>query len=123
MAPLDSASRSRPSRIPRLCTLSPSRPAKGLSLTLTVMEMVGGSIGWAGRGSVTSMAHRGSATAGFGRAAMGAMWAARDLPPVDAEGGDRQARRRLAAFDTPGEQAAQEGVVLDQHGEHLEGLV
>ena len=49
--------------------------------------------------------------------------AALDLLAVDAEGVDGQARRRLAALDAPGEQAAQERVVLDQHGEDLEGAV
>ncbi len=73
IATLDSASRSRRSRITRLCTLSPSRPAKGLSLTETVMEMVGGSIGWAGRASVTSMAQRVSATVALERPAMATM--------------------------------------------------
>ena len=54
-------------------TLSPSRPARGLSLTETVMEMVGGSIGWAGRGSVTSIAHRVSATVALDMPAMATM--------------------------------------------------
>ena len=38
----------------RLCTLSPSVPASGESLMRNVMASVGGSIGWAGSGSVTS---------------------------------------------------------------------
>ena len=73
MATLDSASLCRRAAITRLWTLSPSRPASGLSLTLTVMEMVGGSMGWAGRASSTSMAHRVSATVAFDRPAMATM--------------------------------------------------
>ena len=45
MATLPSASRSRRSRMTRLCTLSPSRPASGESLTEMVIAKVGGSIG------------------------------------------------------------------------------
>ena len=73
IATLDSASRSRRSRITRDCTLVPSRPASGESLTLTVMEMVGGSIGCAGKASVSSMAHKVSATVAFDRPAMATM--------------------------------------------------
>ncbi len=57
----------------RDCTLSPSRPASGLSLTPTVIEMVGGSIGSDGRASVTSRAHRVSATVAFDMPAMATM--------------------------------------------------
>ena len=57
----------------RLWTLSPSRPARGLSFTETVMEMVGGSMGWAGRASVTSRAQRVSATVALDRPAMATM--------------------------------------------------
>ena len=73
MATLDSASFIRRSRITRLCTLSPSRPASGLLFTETVMEMVGGSIGWAGSGTTTSGAQMVSATVAFERPAMATM--------------------------------------------------
>ena len=73
MATLDSASFFRRAAITRLCTLSPSLPARGESLTETVMEMVGGSMGWAGRAVVTSMAHRVSATVALDRPAMATM--------------------------------------------------
>ena len=56
-ATLPSASRSSRSRMTRLCTLSPSVPASGESLMRNVMVSVGGSIGCAGSGSVTSGAH------------------------------------------------------------------
>ncbi len=50
-ATLPSASRSRRSRMTRLCTLSPSWPASGPSLMRKVMVSVGGSIGCAGSAS------------------------------------------------------------------------
>src|SRR5687767_11262270 len=50
---LPSASRSSRSRIIRLVTFDPSRPAIGESLTLKVIARVGGSIFWAWSGSVT----------------------------------------------------------------------
>ncbi len=46
----------------RLCTLSPSVPASGESLTRKVIDSVGGSIGCACSGSVTSGAQSVSAT-------------------------------------------------------------
>src|SRR3546814_2124634 len=49
MATLPSDSRSRRSRITRLCTLLPSLPANGELLTEKVIARVGGSIGLAGR--------------------------------------------------------------------------
>jgi hypothetical protein len=127
-------------------TLSPSRPARGLSLTETVIEMVGGSIGWAGRASVTSMAHRVSATVAFDRPAMATMSpasepsstgltlqaaegqhlgdaAAFDFLAVAVQGVDRHAGNGLAALDTAGQHATQEGVAFDQHAQHLERLV
>ena len=52
IATLPSASRARRSRMTRLCTLSPSLPANGLSLTAKVMLSVGGSISRAWSGSV-----------------------------------------------------------------------
>src|SRR3546814_5890725 len=48
-----SASRIRRSRIIRLVTFEPSRPAIGESLTLKVIARVGGSIGWACSGAAT----------------------------------------------------------------------
>lgn len=50
--------------------MSPSRPASGESLTLTVIAMVGGSIGRAFNGSVTDWSHRVSATLAVVRPAM-----------------------------------------------------
>ena len=52
-ATFDSASRNRRSRIIRLVTLVPSRPAIGESFTAKRIDSVGGSIGCAGSGSVT----------------------------------------------------------------------
>ncbi len=46
----------------RPVTLSPSVPASGLSLTRKVIASVGGSMGWAGSGSVTSGSAMVSAT-------------------------------------------------------------
>ena len=57
----------------RLCTLSPSVPASGESLTRKVIDRVGGSIGWACSGSLTSGAHSVSATLKLGRPAMATM--------------------------------------------------
>ena len=57
----------------RLVTLSPSVPASGESLTRKVIERVGGSIGWAVSGSVTSGAQKVSATVPWVRPAMATM--------------------------------------------------
>ena len=57
----------------RLCTLSPSVPASGESLMRKVMASVGGSIGCAGSGSVTSGAHSVCATVASGRPAIETM--------------------------------------------------
>ena len=54
IATLPSASRNRRSPIMRDVTLVPSRPASGLSLTEKVIANVGGSIGSAASGVVTS---------------------------------------------------------------------
>ena len=62
MATFDSASFIRRSRITRLCTFLPSRPARGLSLMPKVTVIVGGSIGCAGIASVTWGAQIVSAT-------------------------------------------------------------
>ena len=57
----------------RLCTLSPSVPASGESLMRKVMVRVGGSIGCAGTGSLTSGAHSVCETDASGRPAMATM--------------------------------------------------
>jgi len=62
IATLPSASRNRRSPIMRDVTLVPSRPASGLSLTENVIASVGGSIGSAASGIVTSGAQIVSAT-------------------------------------------------------------
>ena len=62
IATLLSASRNRRSRIMRLVTLVPSRPAKGLSLTAKRIDKVGGSIGCAWIGVVTEVSAIVSAT-------------------------------------------------------------
>ena len=49
--------------------------------------------------------------------------AALDLLAVARERLDRHAGGEAARFDAAGEQAAQEGVGLDQHGQHLRRLV
>ena len=72
-ATLPSASRSSRSRITRLCTLSPSVPASGESLIRKVIARVGGSIGCAGRGCVTSGAQMVCDTVASGRPAIATM--------------------------------------------------
>ena len=62
MATLISASFIRRSRITRDWTLDPSLPAKGESLIPKVTEIVGGSIGCAGRATSTETSHSVSAT-------------------------------------------------------------
>src|SRR3546814_8078771 len=57
IATLVSASRSSRSRIMRLVTLLPSRPAIGESLTAKRIDSVGGSIGCAAIGSLRSEEH------------------------------------------------------------------
>ena len=69
-ATLPSASLNSRARIMRLVTLSPSVPAKGESLTIKVIDKVGGSMGCACKGSVTSGAHNVSATLNFVRPAI-----------------------------------------------------
>ena len=108
--------------------------------------MVGGSIGWAGEG----LGHlHGAQGVGHGRLAETrdgddvarlralvdrlALQAAEgqhlgdapalDLLAVAAERVDRHAGHGLAAVDAAGQQAAKEGVALDQHAQHAEGLV
>ena len=62
IATFTSASRIRRSRITRLCTLLPSLPASGLSFMPKVTEMVGGSIGCAGKATSTERSQSVSAT-------------------------------------------------------------
>ena len=62
IATLVSASRISRSRMTRLWTLSPSRPASGESLMPKVTLIVGGSIGWAGIGAPTATSVMVSAT-------------------------------------------------------------
>ena len=69
-ATLPSASFCSRSQIRRLVTLSPTRPASGLSLTEKVMDRVGGSIGWAASASVTFGAQSVSATVAWVSPAM-----------------------------------------------------
>src|SRR3546814_10933805 len=70
IATLVSASRYRRSRIMRLVTLLPSRPAIGLSLTATRIDSVGGSIGCAAIGSLTLVSAMGIATGACARPAI-----------------------------------------------------
>ena len=69
MATLLSASLSKRSRMTRLCTFFPSRPASGLSLMPKVTEIVGGSMGCAGSGVSTAKAQSVSDTVAFDRPA------------------------------------------------------
>ena len=71
MATLLSASFIRRSRMTRLCTFLPSRPASGLSLMPKVTVIVGGSIGCAGRAVSTASAQIVSATVAL------------DMPEID----------------------------------------
>ena len=92
----------------RLVTLSPSVPASGESLTRNDMATVGGSIGWACSGSVTSSAQKVSATVALGQARDGddvARLAELDRLALDAAEGEDlgdaplldEARRRARA--------------------------
>ena len=73
IATLPSDSLSKRSRIMREVTLSPSRPASGLSFTVNAMESVGGSIGCAFNGISTSGAQIVSATVPIERPAIAIM--------------------------------------------------
>ena len=70
MATFASVSRFKRSRMTRLCSFLPSRPANGLSLMPNVTLMVGGSIGCASKGSVTAGAHSVSDTVALDMPAM-----------------------------------------------------
>ena len=84
----------------RLVTLSPSVPASGESLTRKVMESVGGSIGWAGSGSVTSGAQMVCATVALGSPAMRDDVAGRGLVEPDAlKPAKREHLRHAALLD------------------------
>ena len=118
----------------RLVTLSPSRPASGLSLTEKVMASVGGSIGWAGRALSTAGSQMVSATVVLVRPAMATMSPASRLVDADAlqaaEGQqlgdaarldhlavagqrlDRHVGAGRARLDTAGQDAAEIGVRL-----------
>ena len=87
----------------RLCTLSPSWPAKGPSLMRNVIESVGGSTGWAGSGSGrrrvaqrvgdVRLLHAGDGddVAGLGQLDRGALQSAEGQDLLHAEGLDQVA--------------------------------
>ena len=128
----------------RLVTLSPSRPASGLSLTEKVMVIVGGSIGWAGIASVTDGSTIVSATVALDRPANATI-----SPACASSTGTRSrprkarilvmrpffhqravARQRLdghvgldrPGLDAAGQQLAQIGIGLKDHVQHRERL-
>src|SRR6516164_2269012 len=90
-ATLPSASRRSRSRITRLCTLSPSVPASGESLMRKVIAKVGGSMGCAGSGSVTSGAQIVCDTVASGSPAIATM------SPADASSTPVRSRPRKAS--------------------------
>ena len=95
IATLVSASRISRSRITRLCTLSPSRPASGESLMPKVTLIVGGSIGCAGSASETAKSARVSATVAL------AMPARLTMSPASAVSiGVRARPRKARIFET-----------------------
>ena len=126
----------------RLVTLSPSVPASGQSLTMKDMVTVGGSIGWAWSGSSTGGSQKVSATVPFDRPAMATMSPAspsrsacargrgrrgswrrgRSRPPCrrGRQHLDRLVRLDRAGGDAAGDDAAEEGVGLEQRAEHAE---
>ena len=126
----------------RLCTLSPSRPAKGLSLTEKLIASVGGSIGRACSGACDrrigegvgdgrlDQARDGDDLAGFGAVDRHALEAAEredlgraaflDDIAVHVERLDRHVDGELAALDPAGEDPAEERVAVEQGGEHPE---
>ena len=79
----------------RLVTLSPSVPASGESLTRKVIDSVGGSIGWAGSGSVTSGAQIVCATVASGRPAIETM-----SPAEASSSATRSSPRKASTFET-----------------------
>ena len=139
-ATLPSASLNSRSRMTRLVTLSPSVPASGESLTMKVMESVGGSIGCACKGSVTSSAQSVSATLNFSSPAMATMSPASassigvrsmprkarifetrpcsTMPAAAIEHFDRLVRPDRAGKDPPGDDAPEIGIGLEQGAEH-----
>ena len=141
-ATLPSASRSSRSRMTRLCTLSPSVPASGESLMRKVIARVGGSIGCAGSGSVTSGAQIVCDTVASGSPAMrddvagggfldaGALEPAKgqhlgdaallDQVAVAVEHLDHLVRLDRAGADAAGDDAAEIGIGLEDGAEHAE---
>ena len=97
----------------RLVTLVPSVPASGESLTRKVIDSVGGSIGWAGSGAVTSGAQMVWATVASGSPARETM-----SPAVASSRATRSSPRKASTFVHP--------ALLDQPAvmvEHLDRLV
>ena len=95
IATLVSASFISRSRITRLCTLSPSRPARGESLIPKVTEIVGGSIGCAGIASDTARSASVSATVAL------AMPARLTMSPAAASStGARDSPRNASTLET-----------------------
>ena len=129
----------------RVVTLSPSRPASGESLTEKVMARVGGSIGWAGSGSVDrQVAER----VGHGRVLKPAM---ATMSPASAMSSGTRSRPRKAStlvtrvcsislpsrlsdlehgvgldrarLDAAGQEAAEERIGLERRHQHAERRV
>ena len=144
-ATLPSASRSRRSRMTRLCTLSPSVPASGESLMRKVMASVGGSIGCAGSGSVDLGRAEGVRDGRLRQAGEGddvagkAFLDRRALQPAEGEhlGDaavldqravavehlDRLVRLDRAGGDAAGDDAAEIGIGFQDRAEHAERAV
>ena len=126
-------------------TLSPSVPASGESLTRNIIASVGGSIGCAGSGSVTSGAQMVWATVASGNPAIDddvsgialvdrhALEAAEgehlggaallDQPAVAVDHLHRLIRFDRAGRDSPGDDASEIGVGLEDRAEHAERAV
>ena len=126
----------------RLVTLLPSVPASGESLTRKVIDSVGGSIGWAGSGSVDLGRADGVGDGGVGQAGerddvAGARLVERDaLEPAEGEHLrdaalldqlavmvehlDRLVRRDRAGGDAAGDDAAEIGIGLEDGAEQAE---
>ena len=118
----------------RLCTLSPSRPASGLSLIENVTEIVGGSMGCAGIGTSTAGSHSVSADIpclclldrlltqapegeDLGHAKLF------DLAPVTAECAQHLARGERPALNPARQHPPQIGVRRQRGRQHREGLI
>ena len=145
IATLPSASRTSRAPISREVRRQPSLPESGESLTEKVMAMVGGSIGCAFKGSLTSGAHSVSATVVCSSPAIAMMSPAsarsivtRSRPrkasslvsrpssmstpsrPSDLTG---MLSLRNARIDAPGEHPAEIGIILERARQHGEGAV